>query len=144
MFDTCNSLSFLKETNTWSAGQHVSGKIHLTLVPVTGSDLPGTNRVFEFVLCLEMDLSAGLLELEEFLGRTVCEVCSEFLPLKSSRPLLDLEVRRGTGTLTGMPFSVRRAVGMWPFFSALLYGTWSFVVFVFREKCFGRGIGVAS
>jgi len=61
--------------------------------------LPGTKRVFEIVRCLEMDLSALLLELEEFLGRSVCEVMSEFLgslPLVSSRSLLDLEVRRGT------------------------------------------------
>lgn len=70
------------------------------------------NRVFEFVLCLEMDLSALLLELEESLCRIVGKVCSEFLPLESSRPFLDLEVRRGTWTLTGMPFSVRRAVAI--------------------------------
>ena len=91
--------------------------IHSTLVPAVGLGLPGINRVFEFVLCLEMDLSAGLLELEEFLGRTVCDICSELLPLKSSRPLLDL--RRGIWTLTGIPFSVRTAV-VWPFFNALL------------------------
>ena len=94
--------------------------------PVLGLGLPGTNRVFEFVLCLEMDLSALLLELDEFLGRSVCEVGSEFfpsLPLESSRSLVDLELRRGIRTPTGIPFSVRRADIAWPFFNALLYGT---------------------
>lgn len=62
-----------------------------------GLGLPGTNRAFEFVRCLEMDLPAPLLEAEEFLGRRVCAGMSEFfpsLPLDSSRSLLDLEVRR--------------------------------------------------
>ena len=36
-------------------------------VTVFGSDVPGTNRVFEFVRCLEIDLSGLLLELEEVL-----------------------------------------------------------------------------
>ena len=65
--------------------------------PVLGPGLPGMKRIFEFVRCLEMDLSGLLLELEEFLGRSVCEVKSEFLPslpLESSRSLVDL--RRGT------------------------------------------------
>ena len=55
------------------------------------------NRVFEFVRCLEMDLPTPRLEAEEFLGRSVCGVTSEFLPslpLDSSRSLLGLEARR--------------------------------------------------
>ena len=95
IFDTCSSLSFLKETNTWSAGQYVRQGVSTSVLEW---DSPGMNRVFEFVRCLEMDTSL-LLEAEEFLGRMTCGVCSDFLPLpliESSRSLLDLEMRRGT------------------------------------------------
>lgn len=60
--------------------------------PGLGLGLPGIKRVFEFVLCLEIDLSGLLLEAEEFLCGPVVKVCSEPLPLGPSRPLVSFEL----------------------------------------------------